>query len=368
MGPTPADLKAWLADHGGRGSVRRYHGLDYARLADDWERLPRGSVCFPSGRVVPGYPRIGRMLALRAGLAAHFDAPVWVEEKLDGYNVRILREQGRTLALTRGGFVCPFTTHRLADLMPAAVFDDHPELVLCAEVAGPESPYQIGPVPGVAQDVALFVFDVMGANGAYWDAPDKNALCQAYALPRAPCFGRFRLDQLAELEAVIRRLDAEGREGVVCKQDGAPERRAKYATAAASLQHIRTSAAQLLELPAQFFVERILRLVLFEEERGRALAGRSGALGHALLDGLAEAVAQFRREGRVALRYRCRVNDPSVADELLAHLEKTSGHEVRIRHHALERVGDQWRLTFDRIPAHINGLLRQLLGPQLVYD
>ena len=38
--------------------------------------------------------------------------------KVDGYNVRIVRLAGRLVPFTRGGFVCPFTDDRLADVSP----------------------------------------------------------------------------------------------------------------------------------------------------------------------------------------------------------------------------------------------------------
>ncbi len=365
---TASALDRWLAAHGRRAQRCRFGDLEYARLNDDDHGRLRGTVILPSGREVPGYPRIGRILALEAGLAAHFDGPVWAEEKVDGYNVRIVCEQGRLLALTRGGFVCPFTSHRLEDLLPAAVFEDHPDLVLCAELAGPESPYHRGPVPGVERDVALFVFDVLGPDGRLWDTPEVEALSRAYGLPRAACFGRFGLDQVQALHELAQRLDAEGREGLVFKQAGAPGRRVKYATAASSIHQIGIKSPELLELPADFFVERILRLALFEDEHGRPLRRHAAALGEAMLGGLEQALADFRRCGRVAFTYRCRVRAPAVADALLAHLEQTSGHQVRIRRVGLERQGDEWLLTFERIPSHINGLLHELLGGTLVFD
>jgi len=41
---------------------------------------------------------------------------------------------GEIVALTRGGFVCPYSTEVASRLIPGAVFDDHPELVLCGEM------------------------------------------------------------------------------------------------------------------------------------------------------------------------------------------------------------------------------------------
>lgn len=61
----------------------------------------------------------------------------YAEEKLDGYNVRLFCHNGAYYALTRGGFVCPFTTE-WAEIWAqrhglGAFFRDHPNQVLCGE-------------------------------------------------------------------------------------------------------------------------------------------------------------------------------------------------------------------------------------------
>src|SRR3990170_903361 len=95
---------------------REYNGLKYWRYTDDIGTTLRGTVILfdTSGqrpvRTIPGFPHIRRVYRLRPGVQRFFHTnPFFVEEKLDGYNVRLLIHQGQLLALTRGGFVCPFT-------------------------------------------------------------------------------------------------------------------------------------------------------------------------------------------------------------------------------------------------------------------
>ena len=362
-------FEALQREHGKRLEVREFQGLAYARLRDDHHHLPRGTVFFPSGRRVLGYPHIGRILALASGLEAQFRAPVWAEEKINGYNVRVVQEGGRFLALTRGGFVCPFTTHRLPDLLDLDALRAHPELVVCAEVAGAENPYILGHPPYVPRDVRAFVFDFMRVGEAgFLPYREKLRLLEALGLPSVPRYGRFELHQVSELDELLRDLDRRGCEGLVFKEDSPRDKRAKYVTAGAALDDIGVNAGNLMELPPEYFTGRVLRLALFLADRGEAPESRASALGHAFLDGLSEMIRRFREEGQGYLRYRCRFREAQAAEGFFRHLQSITSRQVRLRLHALERDGDLWVLTFDRIPTHINGLLQDLLAGGLVFD
>ncbi len=355
------------AVHGDRLQVLEFDGLPYARLRDDHRHLPRGTVFFPSGRWVAGYPHIGRIMALESGLRAQFQAPVWVEEKINGYNVRLVCEQGRWLALTRGGFVCGFTTHRLPDLLDLGAVE--PDWVVCAEVAGAENPYLLGHPPDITEDVRLFVFDLVPVGGVgFLPQEAKQARVAEWGLPAVPWFGRFALDDTAALAALLRDLDARGREGLVLKEDSPRDKRAKYVTASAALDDIGVNSANLMELPPEYFTSRVLRLALFLADRGEPPGGRMQALGQAFLGGFSEMVRRFREEGQAYLRYRCRFRDPAVARGFFQELRARTGQQVRLREVALEAEEGFWVLTFDRIPSHINGLLNQLLSGGLVFD
>ncbi len=89
-----------IAHHKAR--YESYRGSDYLRLTDNFRGTPRGSIAM-RGHIVHGYPSIGRILRLDTGLNQHFQAPFWLEEKVDGYNVRVVCIDEQVLALTRGG-------------------------------------------------------------------------------------------------------------------------------------------------------------------------------------------------------------------------------------------------------------------------
>ena len=127
-----------------------------ARFVANNRNVPRGSAMF-DWEIVYGYPRIGYILALQQWVEEQFDAPFWVNEKVNSYNVRIVRIRGQLVALTRGGFGCRCTTYRLPNRLDLSITDQQPDLALCGEVAGPDNPYRESRPPFVNEEVRLFI-------------------------------------------------------------------------------------------------------------------------------------------------------------------------------------------------------------------
>ncbi len=368
--PPPEEVVAALAEAlpKKKARQRRYQDLEYYHYIDDWHHIPRGTAVFGE-TVVYGYPHIGRVLALEAGLKAHFRTAFWAEEKINGFNVRIVRIGDRVLALTRGGFVCPFTTDRLPDLMPLTIFEHHPDLVVCAEVAGPDNPYLESSPPFIRHDVRLFVFDVMKVNqGHFHPYRDKQALIDKFQLPPVPCHGYFHLDQVGKIRAIMLDLHRQWREGLVFKEDSPRDHRAKYVTGNSNIDDLRAAADNLLELPPEYFTNRLLRLILFIEENGLGISSdMERLLGGALLEGLHQAVSKYNKEHKVYTTFRCRFRERENAELMLDHLKRASRH-IQIRLKSLHRENGHWLLEFDRIYPALTGMLGDLMAGKLIYD
>lgn len=354
-----------------RGKARweQFDDLRYVRMTDGMGGHAKGTVCFPGRPLVAGYPHIGRIFRLERGLRQQFAGPFWAEEKLDGYNVRLVWVEGRLLALTRGGYVCPFTTDRVADLLDPSGFAREPDLVLCAEVAGPDNPYSLGSPPFITEDVRAFVFDMRWLGHAdFLPAARKRALAEDWGLPLAPLFGPFVADQWPEVRALLRDLDQVGREGLVFKADGPGGRRAKYVTRFSGLYDIAVRAPDLVEIPGDFFTGRVLRLALYLDEEGaRPDPELRERLGAAFLDGLFDSLDGFKREGRVSHTFRCRFRERANAESFLLHLREILGH-THLRPRRLEREGAFWVLEFDKEVPKMTGLLHQLYQGAALVD
>ncbi|MCX8049580.1 MAG: RNA ligase [Methylohalobius sp.] len=351
-----------------RAQAKTFKDLTYTHYTDDFKHIPRGTFVFDQ-TVVFGYPHIGRVLALEAGIKAHFKAPFWAEEKINGYNVRITQIQGQVIALTRGGFICPFTTDRLPDLMPLAIFQQHPELVVCAEVAGPDNPYLESSPPFIAKDVQLFVFDLMTQDRiGFLPQREKQVKIQHFGLPAVPLHGYFQPNEATKIAELILKLHRERREGLVFKEDSDRDHRAKYVTGSSCIDDLRVTSDNLLDLPPEYFINRLLRLSLFVEEHALpATAELKQALGGAFLDGLSAAMESYRSTHHVSKRFRCRFRHKESALTLLDHLKHSSRH-IQILQHDLYQEDGYFVLEFERIYPALTGMLGDLLAGRMIYD
>jgi len=353
----------------GRAELLRYESLRYARLTENVAGCPRGSVVLPDGTVIPGYPSIARIHSLSAGLSAQFRGHFWAEEKIDGFNVRIVRHGDEVYAFSRGGFVCPFSTDRLPDFMDLSLFEAEPELVLCAEIAGPDNPYLEGAPAFVTADVALFVFDMMFKNAPGFLSPrEKLDRIARHALPATRIFGRFRPTDLEALRRLILQLDAEGAEGLVFKGEREANR-AKYVTGSSNIADIRVCSGQLLDLPPEYFINRLLRLALFVAEHGRQNDSElERSLGAAFLSGMDAAVELSRGQGRIDHTFRCRFRKRSNALHFMEHMKSTGGQRVRFGPGMPRAVDGYWELEFERVFDRMTGTLATALSGAIQFD
>lgn len=340
----------------------------YRRVTRSVRSLPAGTTILGS-TLVFGYPKIGRLARLDTGLRAQFSGPFWVEEKVDGYNVRIFRHGGEVLAITRRGYICPFTTDRLGDFIDIRLFDDHPELVLCAEVAGPENPYNRDSPPYVSEDIGLFAFDFMRKDRqGFLPHQEKVRLLKAYGVPEVSQYGQYGLEDLAPIAQLARALDREGREGMVLKEDSPEDRRAKYVTGRINIADLRVGSMAIKQLPAEYFTQRIMRLGLFlDEHHLEPTAELCQELGEALIEGIMEAVHRWRQEGKVTDHFRCRFRRRENAQLMLEALHRLLG-KGHVQGRILERQGAYCVLEFSKVLPRTTGLLTHLLRGGLVFD
>ncbi len=251
----------------GRHKVRteQWEDMTFLRLDKPVHSLERGTILSEEG-IINGYPRIRRMINLINGIRRNLHAAFYVEEKVDGYNVRIAQVGGRVVALSRGGYVCPFTTDRLGDLLDyEPFFEENPDLILCCEVAGPESPYNTESPPYIEEDVRLFVFDMMRKGGKVLLPEERYRLVERYGLPSVRIYGSFLPDDAERVLDIAREMDREGLEGMVLKplKEG---RYLKYTVPSSHINDIRATAILVKDMPCGFYLKRILMLGFALEE------------------------------------------------------------------------------------------------------
>ncbi|QCW02327.1 RNA ligase [Natrinema pallidum] len=324
------DEPADLFEHFEQRSVggRTHHVLTAARHG-----VERGTVIVEeSDAVVRGYPSIPRVLVLEPGIPSFFQGTdsVAIEEKLDGFNVRIAvagDDGDAPLAFTRGGYVCPYTTARARDRLPlAAFFAEHPTKVLCTELIGPETPYTSHDYEDIDSH-EFRVFDVRDReSGDPVPVADRRTLCAEYGVGQPRWFGRSEPSAAVEtVRDAIDELDAAGREGVVVKSaDG--ESMIKYTTES----HHHAELAYAFSLPFEhgrdFVFSRIVRDAFQAVESGDSddrLRERARDLGESILHPMVSTIRDVRDGDQVGERHTVR-GDPDAIDALFEHLDDQS--------------------------------------------
>jgi len=343
---------------------RTFRDLDYRYLPDYRSSLARGTVLI-AGDVVAGFPKIPRTLVLSEGVPRYFDGELAVEEKLNGYNVRVARvADGRTLAFTRSGIVCPYTTHKVQAMLDGLgdFFDDHPDLQLCGELYGPENPYTVQDYPDV-DSLAFAAFDIRAqGSGEPLPIAKRKDLCRQYDFPEVPFHGVYTPAEAADaLPELLDDLDAEGREGIVMKSLDDTQH-LKYTTSAAN----QGDLAHAFDLPFDYGQDFLFRRIVREgfqsvewEEDDAARAERARGLGESILLPMLDTIERVQDGETVGEEHTVRA-PTDVIDDLLDHLAGMGLH-LRIdedRTEDGERVVTfvkETRATNDKIDAYLDG-------------
>jgi len=304
-----------------------YRGRAYHYLPDARHGVERGTVVVDDV-VVRGFPSIPRTLVLDPGVADFFDGPVAIEEKLNGYNVRIARTDGDVYAFTRSGYICPFTTDLARELPVEDFFDDHPERVLCGELIGPENPYTTHDYDEV-ETAALRVFDVRHReSGDPLPVADRRELCDSYDLPAVPEFGVYDPDDaVAAVRETISDLDEREREGVVMKSaDG--RRALKYTTSAIHRADLAHAFDKPYDYGRDFLFARIIReayqAVEFADSDGEARE-RARDMGEAILLPAIESIRDVREGEPIGDEHTIR-GDPATIEAQLNRFREYGLH------------------------------------------
>lgn len=182
-----------------------FDGVSYCRVTKKIGALDRGSIVTKDG-IVFDFPSIARILHLENGVRNAYTQPFYVEEKVDGYNVRVARIHGRVLVFSRGAYICPFSTDRIVDFLDVKkIFDDNPGLIVCGEFAGPNNPYNIEHPPYVKEDVRFFAFDLMMMNKPHKiPVEERYRIFDTCRIPTVRRFGRFSATDISALKGVVK--------------------------------------------------------------------------------------------------------------------------------------------------------------------
>ncbi len=347
-----------------------FEGIRYLRFKDSAGSLRRGTVVFDSHNIILGFPHIKRVVHLENGIKRVFKRkPFYVEEKVDGYNIRVAQIEGRVFAFTRGGFVCPFTTERIEDFVNMEFFKDYPNLVLCGEMAGPESPYLVEGPPYVKEDIEFFLFDIQEKKtGKSLTVEERLKIAEEYGIPSVEVFGVYDISKIDELKELIEQLSREKREGIVMKSPDM-KKIVKYVTPYANVNDIKIGARIFFDLPHGYFMQRIKRLAFYLAEKrvqDEEFEKYARALGRALLEPFVESIWDVSAGEEIAEVFTVRVKHIETAYKMVSHFERLG---LKIHIEDIEEMPQgYWRITFKRVYPDATREIRELWSGHAFVD
>ncbi len=294
--------------------LMKYRGFQYVVIRRDMGDLYEGTLLitkdgWQSYRFIPGYPHIKRVLLLRKAVTTHFIDRVIVEEKMDGHNVRVVKENNEILAITRGGYICPYTTARLRKLYGNDIVNMletlEPQGMLAGEVVGLENPYTKHYYPE-APDWGFFIFDVW-TNGQLLPIAERRRIVEEYGLQNVPQLGEIEKNDVETLYDIIDKLSERKREGLVLKDPYNRVDPLKYTTAYINVNDIRIGMEAPFDEGRHFLFPRILREAFRVLERGggeEEIGETAKRLGLAILEPFINSIMNYLEHEKIIETFR----------------------------------------------------------------
>ncbi len=246
-------------------------------------------------QVIRGFPKIRRTLMLNEAIKTHFQKEVAVEEKMNGYNVRIASIDSEIVAFTRGGYVCPYTTKKAREIMDLTeFFQDHPDLVICGEMLGTENPYVSHYYPEIGK-LGFRIFDVREKlTGKPLPIKEKRDLLHKYNLPPVNLLGVYPVSEApSKILKLVQELGENSREGVVMKDPQMEIPPLKYTSSQAHDDELVYAFKFPFDLGKPFFFSRVIRegFQSYEmQESAEEMRERARRLGESILYPMLETI------------------------------------------------------------------------------
>lgn len=354
-------IEALLNEARKRGKlIDRKEELNYSGFREGFRGVPRGTIVIGE-RIIFGFPHIKRVFTLKKGLERNIIASsFYIEEKIDGYNLRIAKINDSVYAFSRGGFLDYFATEKARELINPKFFSDFPQYVLCAEMIG-NSPYT-RPIKGF--DVKIYVFDVDRGNGEYLIPEEKYALLNKYKIESVPNFGRYTANDLNKIKNLALNVMKRKKEGIIFKSENGREA-VKFVNPFADIDDIAGSSHALFDMPLGFYVQRVLRSAIFIREFKLNKENFAKELGNAFYNKLMQALEQVGTGKDICDDYEITIKDLRIWDWIHRHMSK----EIKIEEvNKTKAAGGKTKIKFRKIYKKSTHKIREALSGKGVED
>jgi putative ATP-dependent DNA ligase len=343
----------------GRAQLLREE-INYVRFRSTFKGIERGTVIAQGRKIIWGFPHIKRIFTLEKGMRKNIhEDTIYLEEKIDGFNIRIAKIGGNICAFSRGGFLDYFVTEKVREMGLEKFFGDHPGYVLCGEMIG-NTPYT---KPTKEFDVKLFVFDIDDGHGNYLPCEMKYELLRKYNIPSVPFIGKFKADDFKKLERVVRDINRARKEGMVVKSESRKDV-VKYVNTNADIDDIKNCAHLFFDMPFGFFNQRVVRSSFFIRDYGLDREKYGKELGAAYIKGLINALDTIASGRDIEEEFEILVKDESIWDKIRKH----TGKEVKLKLISKRKEKGKTRIRFSKTYLRTTRLFRAFLNGKGITD
>ncbi|MDO8554264.1 MAG: RNA ligase [Candidatus Micrarchaeota archaeon] len=330
--------------------------IKYSRFREGSGKIPRGTVLIGE-RIIFGFPHIKRIFTLQKGLEKNItEDEFYIEEKIDGFNVRAILIDGKIFAFSRGGFVDPFVTEKVREIQLEKFFSDYPNSVLCGEMIG-RTPYTRNDF-----EPKLLVFDIMNADGEYVEVEKKYEILKNYKIDSVPTFGRFTIKNMEKIKQVALKLMKEKKEGMVIKSR--ISNRCKYVNPFADIHDIIGNARIMFDMPSGFFIQRVLRSAMFIRDFKLDENKYAKELGSAFYGKLIETLKEVEKGKLIAEEFEISIKDVSIWNKIVKHM----GKEIKLEKISEKKENGKLRIKFRKIYKRTNQKFREFLSGKGIED
>ena len=312
-------------------------------------------------RIFRGFPKIKRILVLNPALRKHFgNSRIALEEKMNGYNVRVVRIGDNLYGITRRGLICPYTTEKVRERFEDEFFREYPDYMLCCEAVGKASPYVPTEVYGI-DGLEFFLFDIRHCKtNKPVSVETKEEIASRYGLKMVDIHLITAADDLDNIKAVISDLNENKREGIVFKDVKMLAEPLKYTTSYANISDLSYAFSYFGEYGRDFMLSRIVREAFqsFEfQETEREFDERCLRLGKAILESMRRSIEHCSKGGTIYEETTLSFSSNDVFELFLKHL-RLLGVDFRVE--VLEE-GDGVRAKFKRVMRSTTDKIRGIL-------
>ena len=330
------------------------------RFDKEISHIERGTVLYEkdgSFEIIMGFPKIRRAMVLNPTLKRHFSGleKVAVEEKMNGYNVRIAIVKEQILAITRSGYICPYTTQKAKEKLDLRFFDDFPELVLYGEMVGPDNPYVSKEIYGI-ESVAFYIFDIREKNtGKPLPISRRHEILEKYDFFQVRSFNEIPLETAAEeIGKIVRELGEKEHEGVIIKDPEMVLSPLKYTSSQSNCSDLRHAFKFYNETGRDFMLSRIVRegfQTVEWNENEIEFENRCMQLGESILDSLRKSIRSVKDGQRLYEEARIRVRDLKTAADFEEYLKRLGVDAI---FEEPQSVGEEYLIIIKKINKSTN--------------